>query len=61
MTIRDVRRCQAGKAYTVTVWMQASRPATLVRVDLIEESQGARYAADTAVPRLTASAGSRWR
>jgi len=48
MSIRDVRRCQGGKAYTVTVWMRASRPATLVRVDLIEESRGRRYAADTA-------------
>jgi len=48
MAIRDVRRCQTGRAYAVTVWMRASRPGILARVDLIEESHGRRYAVDTA-------------
>jgi hypothetical protein len=48
MAIRDVRRCQTGKAYTVAVWLRASRPGALVRVDLVEELQGRRYAVDTA-------------
>jgi hypothetical protein len=48
MAVRDVRRCQIGKAYTATVWLRASRPGVLVRVDLIEESRGRRYAVDTA-------------
>jgi hypothetical protein len=48
MGIRQVRRCQPGKAYAVTVWLRASRAGTLVRVDLAEESAGRRYAVDTA-------------
>jgi hypothetical protein len=57
MGIRDVRRCQSGRAYAVTVWLRASRPVTMVRVDLIEESHGRRYAVDTAGAML---GGQRW-
>jgi hypothetical protein len=57
MAIRNVRQCQTGKAYAVTVWLRASRPGTLVRVDLIEESHGRRYAVDTAGAVL---GGQRW-
>jgi hypothetical protein len=48
MGIRQVQRCQLGKEYAVTVWLRASRPGALVRVDLAEESRGRRYAVDTA-------------
>jgi hypothetical protein len=46
--IRRVQRCQPAKQYAVTVWLRASRPVALVRVDLAEEVRGRRYAADTA-------------
>jgi hypothetical protein len=48
MGIRQVQRCQSGKQYAVTVWLRASGPGALVRVDLAEESRGRRYAVDTA-------------
>jgi hypothetical protein len=48
MEIRQVRRCQPGKQYAVTVWLLASDPGALVRVDLAEEAGGQRYAVDTA-------------
>jgi len=48
MGIRQVQRCQPGKQYAVTVWLRASGPGALVRVDLGEESRGRRYAVDTA-------------
>jgi hypothetical protein len=48
MGIGEVRRCQAGKQYAVTVWLRASQAGTVVRVDLAEESGGRRYAVDTA-------------
>jgi hypothetical protein len=58
MGIGEAGRCQAGKQYTVTVWVRASHPGTLVRVDLAEESGGRRYAVDTAGAVL---AGQEWR
>jgi hypothetical protein len=48
MGLRQVRRCQPGKKYAVTVWLRTSHPGALVRVDLAEESRGRRYAVDTA-------------
>jgi hypothetical protein len=48
MGIRQVQRCQPGKEYAVTVWLRATGPGALVRVDLAEESRGRRYAVDTA-------------
>ena len=48
MGIRQVRRCQPGKEYAVTVWLRATGQGALVRVDLAEESEGRRYAVDTA-------------
>lgn len=48
MGIGEAGRCQAGKQYAVTVWLRASHPGTLVRVDLAEESGGRRFAVDTA-------------
>jgi hypothetical protein len=57
MAIPDVRRCQTGKAYAVTVWLRASKPGALLRVDLVEESHGRRYAVDTAGAVL---GGQRW-
>jgi hypothetical protein len=57
MAVRDVRRCQTGKAYAVSVWVRASRSGTLVRVDLVEESHGRRFAVDTAGAVL---GGQRW-
>jgi hypothetical protein len=48
MGIGEAGRCQAGKQYAVTVWLRASHPGTLVRVDLAERSGGRRYAVDTA-------------
>jgi len=59
MAIWEVRRCRTGKAYAATVWLRASRPGTLMLVDVIEaSSSGGRDAVDTAVPCL-ASAYSR--
>jgi hypothetical protein len=58
MGIGEAGRCQAGKQYAVTVWLRASHPGTLVRVDLAEESGGRRYAVDTAGAVL---AGQEWR
>jgi hypothetical protein len=48
MGIGEAGRCQALKQYAVTVWLRASHPGTLVRVDLGEASGGRRYAVDTA-------------
>jgi hypothetical protein len=48
MGIGEAGRCQAGKQYAVSVWLRASHPGTLVRVDLAEESGGRRLAVDTA-------------
>ena len=48
MGLGEAGRCQAGKQYAVTVWLRASHPGTLVRVDLAERSGGRRYAVDTA-------------
>jgi hypothetical protein len=44
----EAGRCQARRQYAVTVWLRASHPGTLVRVDLAEESGGRRFAVDTA-------------
>jgi hypothetical protein len=57
MGIREVRRCQLGMQYAVTVWLRAAHPGTVVRVDLVEESAGRRYAVDTAGAVLQ---GQRW-
>lgn len=57
MAIHNVRRCQTGKAYAVTVWLRASKPGALIRIGLVEESHGRRYAADTAGAVL---GGQRW-
>ena len=48
MGIGEAGRCRARRQYTVTVWLRASHPGTLVRVDLGERSGGRRYAVDTA-------------
>jgi hypothetical protein len=48
MAIGDAGRCQTRKQYAVTVWLRASHPGTLVRVDLAEQSGGRRLAVDTA-------------
>jgi hypothetical protein len=46
--LAEAGRCRAGRQYAVTVWLRASHPGTLVRVDLAERSAGRRYAVDTA-------------
>jgi hypothetical protein len=48
MGIGEAGRCQARRQYAVTVWLRASHPGTLVRVDLAEQSGGRRLAVDTA-------------
>jgi hypothetical protein len=48
MGIGEAGRCQARRQYAVTVWLRASHPGTLVRVDLGEASGGRRHAVDTA-------------
>jgi hypothetical protein len=48
MGIGEAGRCRAGRQYAVTVWLRASHPGTLVRVDLGERSGGRRFAVDTA-------------
>jgi hypothetical protein len=42
------RRCVLGRTYAATVRLQASRPATLVTVTLLEVAGGRRGASDTA-------------
>jgi hypothetical protein len=42
-----VLRCKPGKSYAATVWVRASRPGTLLQVNLLEYVRGKRYATDT--------------
>jgi hypothetical protein len=57
MALGEAGRCQASKQYAVTVWLRASRPGTLVRIDVAEQSGGRRLAVDTAGAVLQ---GQRW-
>jgi hypothetical protein len=47
MALPAVLRCKPGKSYEATVWVRASRPGTLLQVNLLESVQGERYATDT--------------
>jgi hypothetical protein len=46
MALAAVLRCQLGKTYAASVWVRASRPGTLVEVNLLEVVGGRRYATD---------------
>jgi hypothetical protein len=47
MALPAVLRCKPGKSYEATVWVRASRPGTLLQVNLLESVRGERYATDT--------------
>jgi hypothetical protein len=47
MALPAALRCKPGKTYAATVWVRASRPGTLVEVNLVEVVGGRRYATDT--------------
>jgi hypothetical protein len=47
MALPAVLRCKLGKTYAASVWVRASRPGTLVEVNLLEVVGGRRYATDT--------------
>jgi hypothetical protein len=47
MALAQVSRCTPGKTYEAAVWIQGSRPGTVVQVTLLEVAGGRRLAADT--------------
>jgi hypothetical protein len=47
MALPAALRCKRGKSYAARVWVRASRPGTLVEVNLVEVVGGRRYATDT--------------
>jgi hypothetical protein len=54
MAIRDVRRCQAGKAYTVAVWLRASRPGAWSASTWSRNCRAGATRSTRRVPRLVA-------
>jgi hypothetical protein len=47
MALPAMLRCKPGKSYAATIWVRASRPGTLLEVNLLEHVGGRRYAIDT--------------
>ena len=47
MALPVILRCKPGKSYAASVWVRASRPGTLVEVNLLEYVGGRRFATDT--------------
>lgn len=47
MALAGVVRCTPGKRYAAAIWVRASRPETLLQVNVLEVVAGRRFAVDT--------------
>jgi hypothetical protein len=47
MALAGVVRCTPGRRYAAAIWVRASRPETLLQVNLLEVVAGRRFAVDT--------------